>query len=457
MKRARNTPRNSKLIVILMVSILLRVVAAQNLGDQVDILPGTYDQLSYHTLALRLLDGHGFTFGQPWWPLTAAAAPTAHWSYLYTFYLALIYTLFGPHPLVARLIQAVLIGLFQPLLAYLIGRRVFGEAVGLVAAILTAVYAYFIYYAATLMTESFYITAILGAIYLSIRLVHRAVEFTKSKTLTLALGLGLTLGIAVLLRQIFLLFIPFLFLWLWWASRRKSGRSPIQALAISSLIIIPLILPFTLYNYLRFNRFVLLNTNAGYAFFWANHPVYGTRFEPILPPERGTYQSLIPAELRHLDEASLDQQLLKRGLQFVLDDPVRYLRLSLSRIPGYFMFWPSSESSMISNFSRVGSFGLLWPFMLYGLLITLFSRPPTFQPPNASDRRGLLIEGFNFSSPAFLLILFSGVYTAIHLLSWALIRYRLPVDAVMLVFASLAIVDLVQRFQALPQASRHAS
>ena len=27
-------------------------------------------------------------------------------------------------------------------------------------------------------------------------------------------------------------------------------------------------------------------------------------------------------------------------------------------------------------------------------------------------------------------------YTAIHLLSWALIRYRLPVDAIALVFAA---------------------
>jgi hypothetical protein len=33
----------------------------------------------------------------------------------------------------------------------------------------------------------------------------------------------------------------------------------------------------------------------------------------------------------------------------------------------------------------------------------------------------------------------------IHLLSWALIRYRLPVDAVLIVFAGLAFVDLYTR------------
>jgi hypothetical protein len=316
--------------------------------------------------------------------------------------------------------------------------------------------------------------------------------------------LGITLGITILLRQLFLLFVPFLFLWIWLATRRRGGRWAIAALLISGSMIVGTIAPFTIDNYTRFGRFVLLNTNAGYAFFWSNHPIYGTHFEPILPEEMGAYQSLIPTELRGLDEAALDQALLKRGLQFVLDDPIRYLRLSISRIPAYFMFWPSPDSSLISNISRVSSFGLFFPFMLYGVFLALFrkdhrikelpksyrrdavlsaskARPersrralpaeatsspfdsstlpspnPTPDPSSSNPRiPGLLITNplspnpfvpvFTLSSPAFLLILFCGIYTLIHLLSWSLIRYRLPVDAVLLVFASLAVVDLVQR------------
>jgi fumarate reductase subunit D len=135
-----------------------------------------------------------------------------------------------------------------------------------------------------------------------------------------------------------------------------------------------------------------------------------------------------------LDEAALDQALLKRGVQFVLDDPGRYALLSLSRVPVYFMFWPSTESGLISNISRVFSFGLFLPFMLYGLCLTFLGRSI-----NAS---------FNLSSPVFLLVFFVFIYAAIHLLSWALIRYRLPVDAVLLIFAGLAVVDLIQRFVA---------
>ncbi|MDX1688695.1 MAG: hypothetical protein R3248_11985, partial [Candidatus Promineifilaceae bacterium] len=112
---------------VLLAAVLPRLLGALYLGDVVEVLPGTADQVSYHTLALRILDGHGFTFAEPWWPLTGAGEPTAHWSYLYTFYLVGVYALLGPHPLAARLIQALLIGLLQPLLTYLLGRRIFDE------------------------------------------------------------------------------------------------------------------------------------------------------------------------------------------------------------------------------------------------------------------------------------------------------------------------------------------
>ena len=427
---------NYILVIIISISILLRVFAAIYLGDQVVILPGIYDQISYHNLALRVLNGHGFTFGETWWPMTAAGAPTAHWSYLYTSFLVVVYALFGPHPLAARLIQAVLIGVLQPYLVYRIGRLLFSNVVGLIAAGLTAVYTYFVYYAAALMTESFYITAILGVIFVAMLLVDRVVVAGGNKSRVryryLFIVLGLTLGLIVLLRQLFLLFIPFLFLWIWWASYKRGGRSLASGLLFTTVIIVVLILPFTIYNYIRFGRFVLLNTNAGFALFWANHPIYGTNFEPILPSEMGSYQSLIPDDLRHLDEAALDQALLKRGFQFILDEPVRYVKLSISRIPAYFNFWYSSESGLISNIARMTSFGLLWPFMLYGVLLSI-SRD---------------IKSINFlTSPSFLLYIFIGFYTALHLLIWALIRYRLPVDAVLVIFAGYALFDIYSRIK----------
>jgi len=162
--------RNKQILVgILVMSVLLRIAAAFYLGNPVVDMPGTNDQISYHSLALRVLGGHGFTFDRGWWPLTRAGEPTAHWSYLYTLYLVAVYAIGGPHPLVARLIQAVAVGILQPYLTYQITARVFARQPGdfrardrvpLLAAGLCAIYIYFIYYAASLMTEPFYITAI---------------------------------------------------------------------------------------------------------------------------------------------------------------------------------------------------------------------------------------------------------------------------------------------------------
>ncbi|NLF63319.1 MAG: glycosyltransferase family 39 protein [Chloroflexi bacterium] len=418
------------LAAILAVSVLLRAGAALYFGNEVVELPGATDQLSYHNLALRLLGGHGFSFGEPWWPMTRAGEPTAHWSFLYTLYVAAVYAVTSLSPLAARLVQAVIVGLLHPYLAYLLGKRVAGSSAGLAAAALTAVYVYFVYYGGTLMTEAFYIAGLLASLYLVLLLA----DAEGKGQWRWALALGLVLGATILLRQLFMLVVPFLFLWLWWVRYRRGQRLPVAATLLAGAVVAVMILPFTIWNYARFDSFVLLNTNAGYAFYMSNHPVYGTRFEPILSEQVGGYQQLIPEDVQLLDEAAMDRFFLRRGLEFVREDPGRYVLLSLSRIPVYFTFWPSAGSGMISNLSRVASFGLMWPFMLAGMVIVLLRQ-----------RAAIL------SHPAAPLLLFAAVYTGIHVLSWALIRYRLPVDAVMLVFAGIAAVELLQWLQ-----GRHA-
>lgn len=418
------------LIAILAVSVLLRVIAAFVFGNHVEVLPGTYDQVSYHNLALRILGGHGFTFDTFWWPATPAGEQTAHWSYLYTFYLLIVYTLFGPNPLAARVIQAVIVGILHPLLAYLIGERVFNRTIGLVSAGITAIYIYFIYYSGTLMTEPFYIVAILASLYLAILLTGEQAA-TRYSDLWLALLLGLSMGVAVLLRQLFLLIVPLIVLWIGYARWRINHKVPFGSLAASLGVIALMILPFTIFNYSRFDRFVLLNTNAGFAFFWGNHPIQGTHFYAILPPDKPSYQELIPKELRSLDEAALDQALLKEGLKFIWDDPGRYILLSINRLKDYFVFWPTPSSSLPSNLSRLFSFSIFLPFMIYGVFLAIFNRK--WAP-----------KKLNLASPVVMLLLYVVVYTGVHLLTWTLIRYRLPVDAILVIFAGLAITHLAQ-------------
>jgi hypothetical protein len=187
-----------------------------------------------------------------------------------------------------------------------------------------------------------------------------------------------------------------------------------------------MILPFTLRNYAVYGQFLLLNSNAGYAMFSAQHPMHGTIFQEFTAAP-------VPADLNGLNEAQLDRVLMQRGIGFVLADPGRYLLLSMSRIPDYFEFWPTSDTTLLNNLGRVGSIGVLLPVLLAGIVIAVRSAGPKAQ------------GGWrNFSTtPLAMTLLFMLVYSLLHIFTWAMPRYRLPVDAVGIAFAALALDALV--------------
>jgi hypothetical protein len=421
--------RHLYLLAVLGLSVLLRVGVALYLGDVVDAPPLLTDQRSYHMLGARLATGHGFSFPIGWYPFTPPDTPTAHWSFLYSLFVAAVYVVFGIHPLAARLSGALLGGLLLPWMVYRLTRRAFAaeEAtrphLPLVAALLSAVYAYFVLYAATLMTETFYIVALLW-------MLERAIALAQSPTASRGAALGIGMGLATLLRQSILPFIIVLCVWLLWVGYRQGRlRRLVGSLFISGAVLAALILPFTIRNYLAYGEFLLLNSNAGYAMYSAQHPMHGTHFQEFAAAP-------VPEELRGLNEAQLDRELMRRGIGFVLAEPGRYLLLSLSRVRAYFEFWPSPDTTLLHNLGRVGSFGLLLPFMLYGLWLAL----RRVRRPGVTEHKA----GFAVT-PVALLILFITFYSLLHILTWTMPRYRLPVDAVALPFAALALVDLAER------------
>lgn len=431
-------PLKRALLIIIAVSVVLRVGSALYQGSDVDSLPGVTDQITYHELAQRVLGGHGFSFATGWWPATRANSPTAHWSYLYTLFLSAVYAIFGVAPIAARILQALVVGVLHPLLAWRIGRRLFGPAIGIASAALTAVYLYFVFYAGALVTESLYLLAILWVLDLTTAIAFTDNDHQRAASTAPWILLGLACAICVLLRQLFLLMVPAILAWLaWQLTRGRAGAATLTPpafavrFAATTAVIVICILPWTARNYRAFGEFVPLNTNAGFAFYWGNHPVHGTRFIPILPSDPAVnYGTLIPREFRHLNEAQLDRALLLSGLAFVRDDPWRYARLSLSRVTEYFKFWPTSDSGLMSNLTRTLSFGLLLPFLLFGLVLT-------FSGSAAHRSKDL--------SGAALLAMVAGLYTVIHLLTWTLVRYRLPVDAISMPFAAVGLVALLER------------
>ena len=89
------------LVGILILAVVLRVGVALYLGDVVDAPPLLTDQRSYHALGARLAGWPWLQLSTGWYPFTPAETPTAHWSFLYSLYVAGVYGLFGVHPLAA--------------------------------------------------------------------------------------------------------------------------------------------------------------------------------------------------------------------------------------------------------------------------------------------------------------------------------------------------------------------
>jgi hypothetical protein len=58
---------------------------------------------------------------------------------------------------------------------------------------------------------------------------------------------------------------------------------------------------------------------------------------------------------------------------------------------------------------------------------------------------GLIYSLRHYSADTSILYLFLVTYTGIHLLTWALIRYRLPVDAILILFAGLILFQIQAR------------
>ncbi len=425
----RRTPAALALIVLL--SVALRVAAALYLGNVVTPEPGIFDQVSYHTLATRVLDGHGFTFGTGWWPATPANQPTAHWSYLYVLFLAGVYAVAGVNPIVARLLQAVAVGVLHPLLTYRLGLRLFGRVPALVGSAAVACYAYYVYYSGALMTESFFILATIYSLVVALEIGDAAQKDVRPPSALAWARLGVGLAAAVLLRQMMLLVAPVILLWTVWRTGRTgpgARRAAMRGCATAGLVIALSIVPWTVRNYRAFGRFVPLNTNAGFALYWGNHPIHGDRFVPLLP---GDYSKLIPADLKGLDEAALDSALMRRAIALIAHDPIRFVVLSVTRVPEFVKFWPAPGSSAVSNYARPLSFGLSLPFVLWGIVLSLVG--------GRSERPGRRSPDF---AGVWLVLCVALTYSLLYLGSWTLVRYRVPVDAMLAPFLGLSIAWL---------------
>ncbi len=173
---------------IAVVGLAARLVYALAVAPD---LPARGDTLLYHYLANGIADGKGYL--RPFSELmTGHPVPTAGYPPLYPLYLS-AFSAIGLDSLEAHRAVSCLLGAIAVVLIGLLGRRVAGPRVGVLAAGLAAVYPQLVMVDGTVITEALYAPLVAAILLLAYRLLDRPRPWA-------AAALGAAIGLATLAR-----------------------------------------------------------------------------------------------------------------------------------------------------------------------------------------------------------------------------------------------------------------
>lgn len=236
------------LVVLFLVALAIRlawVLSASRNGFAEN------DSLFYHVVATNIAKGdvYGSIFGEP----------SARWPPGWPATLAVLYRVFGYHPLAGEVFNAVVGALTVPLLHRLV-RPHFGARVALIAAAMLCVMPGPILWTDMLVTETLF-TFLLVVFFL---LVMRA-----SPSWKWAAALGLYVGLVAMVRSeaVIWMTVPLV---LWW--RQAGWRAAVPRMAAAGAVFLLVLTPWAIRNTQAMGAFVPLSTNAGETLYAGHNP-----------------------------------------------------------------------------------------------------------------------------------------------------------------------------------------
>ena len=298
----------------------------------------------------------GFGYSAPW-PNTPIAA-TAQQPPAFPILLASIFKMAGAYSLPSLWIAVSLNALFSALTAVMIlrlGRRDFGDWVGIVAAWVWALWLYEVIVSIRLWESG--VTALL--LVLALWWLPGLVESAGPGRWC---WFGLLGGIAAQTNTTMLAIFPCFYAWLWLRAG-KRGHTSRRWLYISVSIFALTLVPWTIRNYRAFGRLMPLRDNFGLELWIGNR---------IGADEAHQYPSAFPlidpTEYNQLGELRFMELKQRQASEFIRQHPAEFLRLSGRRIA---RFWSEPKHSWWVAISL-----LAW----IGLVLALRREPPVAAP-----------------------------------------------------------------------------
>jgi tetratricopeptide (TPR) repeat protein len=350
---------------------------------------------------------------------------------LYPYFLGLLYAISDGSITFARVVQAV-IGGVNAVVCFFVGLELFrSRRIAFVGAALSATIWTAVYFDIELLLVVLEVFFDLLAVFFLLKARDGALR-------NFALA-GLSIGLSAITRPNILAFALFVWLIYIFARPRLDKRKLITGLATFYVIVIAVIIPVTVRNYVVGNDLVLISSQGGVNLYIGNNPkADGT--SAIVPGTRpdwwgGYYDAIYIAETsegRKLKPSEINNFYIKKTMSFFKNHPWDAAKLSLEKLH-IFTIGLEIGNNFDNNFLKSRLYVLKYnPVSLYVIL------PFTFLAAV------VLIRKFRDYSTAYVFMI---VYSATVILFFVNDKFRMPVVPFFCLFAAAGFFWLWDKFR----------
>lgn len=397
-------------LLVMAIAFVLRLIAAAEIdvrarrAGEICLIPGDAD--GYWELARKITEGKNYSLYEP--PRYVLRMPG------FPAVLAIPRLLFGDATLPAR-IWLALLGSACCGMAYLLGRELASEAIGLMAASATAIVPAFVGFSGLFLSETVFGLSILISLWTLTRLWPRGTSpedrfaqddaVVRTPTAWQAAFAGAAVTAATLIRPTWLLVGPFAAVLLVATGPKERHRWVLAGVLLAAQSIT--LLPWAVRNQLVTGHLVPTTL-------WMGPSLYDGLHEGATGDSDMRF---FDAEnlLGRMSEYEMNREYARRAWDYLAHNPVRGLQLAIVK---QVRFW-----SPVPNAQQFGG----W---LFGLLLAVGTLP----------LYGLVITGIVRHRGNYRLLVFTLgpvlYFAALHLLFVGSIRYRLPAEYPLWVLAS---------------------
>jgi 4-amino-4-deoxy-L-arabinose transferase-like glycosyltransferase len=333
------------------------------------------DAFYYHWQANALAKGAWFVDPVLWF-LGGAQRPSAGHPPLYPTYLAL-WSAIGLDGVTAHRLASGVLGTATIVVVALLARRLAGNAAGLIAAGIVALYPQMWINDGMILSETM-------AIFMTAVALTAAYAFWRAPSMRNACWLGLACGAAALSRTELTLMFPLVILPLGLMVRGADWGRRIRLIVVAGLMGALVVGPWIVFNLTRFEETTTMTSGTGSALSAAScdEVWYGT----LIGYYANCFQGPWPDA--KLDESQRDLVPREQAVQYTKDHIKRLPLVVAARVGRLWDVFKPGQTTMLDWWiegrgraaSWIGLFAYyaLWPFAIYGLVVMRRRRVPIF-------------------------------------------------------------------------------